>query len=300
MERKFSVYRLTSPSGGMYVGITSTSMKDRWRGHLRLFKSDVNHPLYNAMRKYGPESFTTEILHEKLTQEEAEKLEILHISTLPKEFRYNISDGANQANFNGSFNFWAKMNCNPELKAQYIAKLSAIKKANDWSDYKKLTALGAEWRKQNPKLAYKLSRRAIRIATKAQNRTTAPPDTRTLLEKLRWKHNRSKATELSAKALWGRRTDEEKADVCGKISAKAKARLAAMTAQEKAEITKKARASVNRKVQGPAASKGLKNFWAELKKNPEKYRAYMDARTESLMKTISKQKQLNDENLRHN
>lgn len=291
MARKFSVYRLTSPSGGMYVGITSTSMKDRWRGHIRMYKSDVNHPLYNAMRKHGPESFTIEILHEKLSQSEAEKLEIFHIASLPKEFRYNISDGANQANFNGSFNFWAKLNCNPHLKAEYIAKLSRIKKANDYTDYVVLAAKALEWRKENPKLAYKLSRRAIRIATKAQNRPPAPPDTRTLLEKLRWKHNRSKATELAAKALWARRTDEEKSDVCGKISVKAKARMASLTTEEKAEITKKARASIDRKKQGRAASKGIKNFWVELKKDPVAYKNYMDARTASLMKTITKQKE---------
>lgn len=294
MERKFSVYMLTSPSGGMYVGITSTKMKDRWRGHLRLYKSDINHPLYNAMRKYGPDSFSTRILHKNLTKEQAFELEILHISAIPKGFRYNIAAGG-EGNTEGSYKFWAKMNANPELKKVFLAKLSAIKKANDWSDYKTLAEQHLAWRKQNPKIAYRLSHRAIRIANKSQQgkRNTPPADTRSMIEKLRWKHNRSKATHLSAKALWARRTEEEIKDVSAKISKSAKERMAGKTAEEKAEITRRARAGIDRSKQGPAASKGIKNFWIELKKDPVKYKTYMDARTASLLKTLNKAKNEN-------
>ena len=54
-----------------------------------------------------------------------------------------------------------------------------------------------------------------------------------------------------------------------------------LTKDEKREATKKARSSIDRTVQGPAASKGLKNWWTELRKDPERYNAYIASRIET-------------------
>lgn len=58
--------------------------------------------------------------------------------------------------------------------------------------------------------------------------------------------------------------------------------------KKKYKITEKARASIDRKKQGAAASKGVKAWWAELKGNPDAYKAYIEARTKTLLENRSK------------
>lgn len=60
-----ALYKLTSPSGKSYIGITIKTMDARWGKHVEhaLGKRD-NGALYAALRKYGPESFTRELLAE--------------------------------------------------------------------------------------------------------------------------------------------------------------------------------------------------------------------------------------------
>ena len=50
---------------------------------------------------------------------------------------------------------------------------------------------------------------------------------------------------------------------------------------------------MDRKVQGAAASKGLKGFWAEIKKDPERYAAYMASRNKTLLETLERKKNAN-------
>ncbi len=52
------LYKLTSPSGKSYIGITSKTLEKRWAKHVEhaLGKRDAG-ALYAALRKYGPESF---------------------------------------------------------------------------------------------------------------------------------------------------------------------------------------------------------------------------------------------------
>lgn len=89
----YSVYRHISPSGKMYVGITSQEPEKRWqrgRGYVR------NAYFNRAIKKYGWDSFKHEILLNNLTKEQAELAEILFIGywdLTNQERGYNLSHG---------------------------------------------------------------------------------------------------------------------------------------------------------------------------------------------------------------
>lgn len=92
-ERKFCVYRHTSPSGKVYIGITCQNPIRRW-AHGHGYRK--NSYFMNAIRKYTWEAFTHEILFDGLTKEEACEKEIeligFHRSN-NEDYGYNISSG---------------------------------------------------------------------------------------------------------------------------------------------------------------------------------------------------------------
>lgn len=90
---KWIVYKHTSPSGKVYIGITSRTPKYRWsdgRGYI------ANDYFFKAIQKYGWDNIKHEILFENLTKEEAEAKEIELIEQYNSTDRacgYNISYG---------------------------------------------------------------------------------------------------------------------------------------------------------------------------------------------------------------
>lgn len=89
----FCVYKHTSPSGKVYVGITSQKPERRWQ---RGFGYVENSHFYSAIQKYGWDNFKHEILFENLTKEEAEVKEIELIAqykSSDRKYGYNISNG---------------------------------------------------------------------------------------------------------------------------------------------------------------------------------------------------------------
>lgn len=56
------VYKATSPSGKVYVGITITTLKERIRLHLRSVRKGSRLPFHEAIRKYKPENIIWEII----------------------------------------------------------------------------------------------------------------------------------------------------------------------------------------------------------------------------------------------
>ena len=49
-ERNYTVYKHTSPSGKIYIGMTCQKPKDRWGKDGNGYKGQ---PFYNAIQKYG-------------------------------------------------------------------------------------------------------------------------------------------------------------------------------------------------------------------------------------------------------
>lgn len=89
----YTVYKHTSPSGKVYIGITSKKPEYRWN-HGRGYK-EIDQPVfYRAIKKYGWDNITHEILYSGLQEKDAKNLEI----SLIKQYKslglsYNITDG---------------------------------------------------------------------------------------------------------------------------------------------------------------------------------------------------------------
>lgn len=101
MENTYIIYKLTSPSNGVYIGQTSKTIEERGGKDGRYYthtKGDkfLQPLIAQAIIKYGWVNFKKEILYENLSKTEADDIEIKTI----KEYRakgkcYNISDGGN-------------------------------------------------------------------------------------------------------------------------------------------------------------------------------------------------------------
>ena len=95
MVNNYCVYKHTSPSGKIYIGITSQKPEYRWRNG-NGYKNHLY--FYNAILKYGWDNFEHEILFNNLTKKEAEQKEIELIEEYKsnqKMHGYNIANGGN-------------------------------------------------------------------------------------------------------------------------------------------------------------------------------------------------------------
>jgi len=94
------IYKLTSPSGKVYIG-RAVHFKKRMATHKHTAKSGVKRPLYEAIRKYGWESFTKEIIDTADSNQLAYDLELKYIMEYNSTIKgYNVSlktsDGGNK------------------------------------------------------------------------------------------------------------------------------------------------------------------------------------------------------------
>jgi group I intron endonuclease len=90
------VYLATNRANSkQYVGQTIFSLEHRWSAHLRDAKSGSEDYIHRAIRKYGIEEFYVEALHECLTKEEMDFVEIFYISLLNSKAPngYNLTEG---------------------------------------------------------------------------------------------------------------------------------------------------------------------------------------------------------------
>ena len=89
-ERKFVVYKHTSPNGKVYIGITSQKLNRRFRDGKGYYN---NKHFYNAIKKYGWDNFSHEVLFDNLTEEEAKLMEQFYIALYDS---INPKNGYNQ------------------------------------------------------------------------------------------------------------------------------------------------------------------------------------------------------------
>ena len=87
----YTVYKHTSPSGKVYIGITCQKPEDRWKNG---YGYREQQKFFNAICKYGWENIQHEILFTELTKEEAEQKEIELIVLYDSKINgYNADDG---------------------------------------------------------------------------------------------------------------------------------------------------------------------------------------------------------------
>ena len=137
MERKYIIYKYTSPSGGVYIGQTSKKrLNERSRnggkGYLVLNKITgefLQAAIANAIIKYGWDNFKKEILYENLTSEEADEIE----QKLIKEYKekgesYNIANGGKSGTAIPKEHKIKQYT----LKGEFVKEWDSIKEAEDF------------------------------------------------------------------------------------------------------------------------------------------------------------------------
>lgn len=86
------IYKITNKiNNKVYIGKTSRSILIRFKEHVRESKYG-NRPLHRAMRKYGIENFSVELLYEARNEDELNSKEIEFISQI-SDNNYNITMG---------------------------------------------------------------------------------------------------------------------------------------------------------------------------------------------------------------
>ena len=98
MEKKYLIYKITNTKNHKsYIGQTCRGLEARWKQHVYNAVNNVydNH-FKRAIRKYGEEAFSREILIGGLTLEEANRYEELYVELYGTfEFGYNSKRGGN-------------------------------------------------------------------------------------------------------------------------------------------------------------------------------------------------------------
>ncbi len=286
IKRIYTIYKVTSPNKKIYIGFTSQELKERWRQH-RTSALSLNNPerlFYNEIRDCNGEGFVIEELCTTDNKFSAMLLEEEFIAAIPNCLSVNMTRGGRYDSVDGGKIFWTRINGDAVRRDAYLKKLSEAKKSNDWSDYDQMLQKALDWRKNNPREAYRLSYRAIRIANKMRGvpspSHTSVDDT-SLKERLMHKFRLNDVKSEYVQAVWAKRTSEERANIAQKISVAQKNHMATLSADERKKVTEKARAAIDVSRQAIASSKGLKAWWAQLKQDPERYNEYMKKRMAS-------------------
>lgn len=91
---EWCVYKHTAPNGKIYIGVTHMKPKYRWGRNGYGYRSNIH--FYAAIKKYGWENITHEVLFSGLTQIEADQKErelIAFYNSANKKFGYNVALG---------------------------------------------------------------------------------------------------------------------------------------------------------------------------------------------------------------
>ncbi len=95
MEFQMIVYCVTNTvNGKKYIGMTSRTLEERWKSHCSSARNGSDFRFHSAIRKYGEEVFTKEILYDNLNIEECRTIEeqtIVEYKTIT--YGYNAKPG---------------------------------------------------------------------------------------------------------------------------------------------------------------------------------------------------------------
>lgn len=98
MSRAGYIYKHTSPSGQSYIGKSLTKIGRRWQNHVTSAYDEkykeYNYPLQRAIRKYGEDSFSSEVLEDNIPEDILDITEIAYIEKYDTFYNgYNQSKG---------------------------------------------------------------------------------------------------------------------------------------------------------------------------------------------------------------
>lgn len=94
------IYKITCEvDGKIYIGKTTKSIEDRFKEHIdNSRKNSYRHKsyLYNAIRKYGPEKFSVDLIEEccdESSLNDRERFWIIELNSRDRDVGYNIHEG---------------------------------------------------------------------------------------------------------------------------------------------------------------------------------------------------------------
>lgn len=131
---RYTVYKHVTPSGKVYIGITEAAVEKRWqygRGY------EYNTHFYNAIKKYGWNNITHEVLFTNLAAEEAKQKEIELINFYHSDDRnkgYNVSPGGTLVSAS------SKEKIRQSRMKKGLNRLQSNRNRENWSD--------PEWREK--------------------------------------------------------------------------------------------------------------------------------------------------------
>lgn len=103
-----------------YIG-KAKNVKRRWWEHLNNAKNGRQHPLYDAIRKYGQDAFTFEVLEEVLEQNvDQREIDLIREYSTVYPTGYNLTEGGEGGN--------TRKGMSEEQEIEYSAKLSKAAK----------------------------------------------------------------------------------------------------------------------------------------------------------------------------
>lgn len=131
LDKMFIVYCHTNKTNNKkYIEITCQEPNQRFRNG-KGYKSSPH--FYYAIKKYGWDNFTHEILYENLSQDEAKSKEIKLIkqyNTRNKNFGYNITPGGE--GYSGKDNPWYGHHHTEETKKKMSEQRKGVPKTEEW------------------------------------------------------------------------------------------------------------------------------------------------------------------------
>jgi group I intron endonuclease len=95
------IYKITNTiTEKVYIGYTSSTVENRWLQHKNnALKQESNRKFYNAIRKYGTDVWTIEVISETITVNEAKEQEIAFIELYDSYHNgYNATKGGDGNN----------------------------------------------------------------------------------------------------------------------------------------------------------------------------------------------------------
>lgn len=265
--KRYSIYKLTSPSGRSYVGFTGQPVEERWRQHAARAAKGARNPLCAAIRKYGRDAFVVETLAVYDGLDEALRAEVAAITELTNA--YNVSPGGDYDGGTGSARF-KELLSDPVWRAAYSARLSAALKASPSYQARvpELVARLAAWREDNPAKAYRASMRNLRIGVNRHGRKKPksvehqrlPRTPKSAAAKL----HKSMASREAAKRHWSEMDQASKTEITSRIAASVRRAYAGKTDAERAAHEAqlaKARERIDHGVRKARQREALEAYW---------------------------------------
>lgn len=131
------IYKITNlVNGKIYIGLTTQELKIRWKGHKQSSKTDTR-PLYKAMRKYGIDNFSIDVVEhvdDMRSLGERERHYIKLYDTQNPKNGYNLSAGGEHNQYDE--NPKAKVTLSEVIQIREIYAMGELRCKECWQLFK--------------------------------------------------------------------------------------------------------------------------------------------------------------------